>query len=375
MILLLHLKYQLHLQLHLLLSYLLQYIFLLVDKFLDWFYLSLHPLLMLAVRFSLPVERFILLQMLLLFKYLIYHRKFFLLFFLLVVFNVIHLIYLFLQLAHIFLENFVLFALLVYRFILFNQKLIIFLRYLMQFWIFNLKLIDNFFLVKKFCLHKLYFVQIVLNQRSILLSIKFIHLELVLRMVDLELLNHWHINVFFTLKLVVLYFELVLSLLFIFQVKEKLLVFSLHQVHLKRYLFNLLLISGDWFHQNCLEIDSFPLEQISQPHIFLLKFFDSLPQLVQQSRMRISIDNRLVFNVHGFTCIFECVQTLFVIWLGWAYACDHVCVWISTQTVLKNSGQFWISECYELSLFFLNCQSWYHISQLQQPKINVNSLL
>ena len=81
-------------------------------------------------------------------------------------------------------------------------------------------------------------------------------------MVDLELLNHWNINVFFALEFVVLYLELVLSLLFVFQVKEKFLVFSLHQVHLKRYLLYLLIISGDWFHQNWLEVDPFPLEQI-----------------------------------------------------------------------------------------------------------------
>ena len=171
MILLLHLKYQLHLQLHLLLSNFLQYIFLLVDKFLDWFYFSLHPLLVLAVRLCLPVERLILMQIFLFFKYLINHWKFFLLLFLLVVFNVIHLIYLFLQLTHIFLENFILFGLLVDGLILFNQKLIIFFRDLVQFRIFNLKLIDNLFLVKEFSLHQLYFVQIVLNQRSILLSI------------------------------------------------------------------------------------------------------------------------------------------------------------------------------------------------------------
>lgn len=194
-------------------------------------------------------------------------------------------------------------------------------------------------------------------------------------MVDLELLNHWNINVFFALEFVVLYLELVLSLLFVFQVKEKFLVFSLHQVHLKRYLLYLLIISGDWFHQNWLEVDPFPLEQILQPHIFLLQFFDPLSQLVQQSRMRISIDNRFVFDIHGFTCIFKCIQAFFIIWFGWAYASYHVCIWIATQTVLKNSCQFWVSECYELSLFSFNCQCWYHIPQLQQPQVDVNSLL
>lgn len=71
--------------------------------------------------------------------------------------------------------------------------------------------------------------------------------------------------------------------------------------------------------------------------------------------MRVTIDDRLILDVHGFTSILECVETLFVVGLCWADASDHVCVRIASQTVLEDTSQFRVAEGYEVSLLPLQC--------------------
>ena len=86
--------------------------------------------------------------------------------------------------------------------------------------------------------------------------------------------------------------------------------------------------------------------------------------------MRVSIDDWLIFYVHSFACIFQSIKTFLVIRLSRTDASYHICIWISTKTILKNSGQFWVSVSDELRLFFINSQSWNNISKFQKSQID-----
>ena len=50
--------------------------------------------------------------------------------------------------------------------------------------------------------------------------------------------------------------------------------------------------------------------------------------------MRVSVDNRLILDIHGFAGIFESIQTLFIVGFCWTDTGDHVSIGIPPQTAL-----------------------------------------
>jgi len=51
-----------------------------------------------------------------------------------------------------------------------------------------------------------------------------------------------------------------------------------------------------------------------------------LSQLIKQSRMRVPINNRFVFDIHCFTGIFKGIETLLIIRFSGANASNHICI-------------------------------------------------
>lgn len=82
-----------------------------------------------------------------------------------------------------------------------------------------------------------------------------------------------------------------------------------------------------------LKSDPFFLQHLLK--LLILSF--QLNILLLQHVHLISIDNRLVLDIHSLRCIFQCIKTLLIVELGWAYTCYHVCICVATQSILKDS--------------------------------------
>lgn len=105
----------------------------------------------------------------------------------------------------------------------------------MKLGILYLQLVIDFFFVEEFCLHLLYFIEIALDERDVLLGVEIFHFKLDRGMDGSKLLYERNQDVPFALKLIILYFQLIFPLLFVLQVEEQLLIFFLHQAHLQRH--------------------------------------------------------------------------------------------------------------------------------------------
>jgi len=86
---------------------------------------------------------------------------------------------------------------------------------------------------------------------------------------------------------------------------------------------------------------------LNKQHFQLLNFLNILSQ---KYIFRILVKNWSILNESGSTCIYQSTQCLFIIcWILW-YCGNHHCFGISTQRVLKDSGQLWITIRYVIFL-------------------------
>ena len=200
--------------------------------------------------------------------------------------------------------------------------------------ILDLQLTDNFVFLKKINLQFLYSIQVVFDKWQILFILKFIDLYLKFWVVCFELFYQRNQDILFSLQIIVLYFQLVSSFLFLFQVKINHFILPLKHTYLqlKFFYFSLVLFLVICYKYFIIYPLSF--EQIFKATIFCLQLWNFLLKLIYKCSMRISVNYWFVLNVHCFASVLNCIETFFIVWFTRTYTCYHISFRVSTQTVL-----------------------------------------
>jgi len=219
-----------------------------------------------------------------------------------------------------------------------------------------LQLADDLVLLKQVALQLLDLVEVVLNERQVLAVVQFVHLDLELRVVGLELLHQRYQDILFALQVVGLNLQLVPPLLLLLQLQVQHLVFALQDAHLQSYLLGLLALLGPVPLEQPLEVEAFALEQLLESGVFEGELFDALVEMVDVSGVRVAVDYWFVLDVHGLAGVLDGVETLLIVGLAGTDAGNHVGVGVAAEAVLQDAGEFGVAVGDELRLLLVDGQ-------------------